>query len=67
MDEFSFIKRNENGKLEVKRNEWSMFRNGLLSMARNSRELEFIGQLVEDLQAEYEERLEEFEEIESED
>lgn len=64
MSELNFIKRNEIGKLEVKRNEWAMFRNGLLSMATNGRELEFIGQLVEDLQMEYEERLEEFEEIE---
>jgi len=63
MSEINFIKRNENGKLEVNRNEWSMFRNGLLSMASNERELEFIGQLVEDLQMEYEERLEEFEEL----
>ena len=64
MNEFNFIKRNETGKLEVNRNQWSMFRNGLLSMARNSSEMEFIGQLVEDLQSEYDERLEELEEIE---
>lgn len=63
MSGLSFIKRNDNGNLEVNRNEWSLFRNGLLSMARNERELEFIGQLIEDLQMEYEERLEEFEEL----
>jgi hypothetical protein len=66
VSEFNFIRRNENGKLEVKRQEWEMFRNGLISIARNTRELEFIGQLVEDLQNEYEERLEKFEELESE-
>lgn len=64
MNEFNFIKRNRTGQLEVNRNEWSMFRNGLLSMARNEKEMSFIGQLVEDLQTEYEERLEEFQEIE---
>lgn len=64
MSEFSFISRNENDKLELKRYEWATFRNGLLSMARDSRELEFIGQLIDDLQNEYEERLEEFEEQE---
>jgi hypothetical protein len=60
--EFNFIKRNENGNLEVKRSEWLFFRDSLLSMAKNQRELEFIGQLIEDLGAEYEEKIEEFEE-----
>ena len=61
--EFNFIKRNENGKLEVKRSEWLLFRDSLLSMAKSQRELEFIGQLIEDLEAEYEEKIEEFEEM----
>ncbi|MGD6876934.1 hypothetical protein [Bacillus infantis] len=63
MNELTFIRRTENGKLEIKNVEWSMFRNRFLSMAKNQRELEFIGQLVEDLQMEYEERLDEFEEM----
>lgn len=65
MPEFKFLSRDENGRLQINNIEWSIFRDIFLQGAKNQRELEFIGQLVEDLQYQYEERLEEFEEEES--
>lgn len=64
MNKHAFIGRDKDGRLEIRKNEWIIFRNSMLMLAKNKRELEFIGQLVEDLQAEYEEKLEEYEENE---
>lgn len=54
-----FITRNENGKLQQNLAYWDMFKDELFGLAKDERELEFIGQLVEDLQYVYEERLQE--------
>jgi hypothetical protein len=56
MSEIKFVKRNEEGVLLRDLGEWRNFTNALFSKAKSIRELEFIGQLVEDLQNEYEER-----------
>ncbi|WP_107950926.1 hypothetical protein [Lysinibacillus parviboronicapiens] len=56
-----FITRNEKGVLQQNLAYWDMFKEELFSLAKNENELEFIGQLVEDLQHEYEEKLEEME------
>lgn len=64
MSETNFIFRNEKGTLCQNLNEWRNFKLSLFSKAKSVQELEFIGQLVEDLQYEYEERLEELEEQE---
>lgn len=57
-----FITRNEKGVLQQNLAYWDMFKDELLSKANNLRELEFIGQLIEDLQYEYEDKMAEMEE-----
>lgn len=51
-----FITRNKEGVLVQNSLEWDIFVDNLLSMAKNERELNFIGQLVEDLQYKYDEK-----------
>ncbi|MBN6890104.1 hypothetical protein ACUXCC_005637 [Cytobacillus horneckiae] len=58
MSEIKFIERKD-GILFQNLGEWDNFKESLFSMAKSARQLEFIGQLVEDLQCEYEERYEE--------
>lgn len=58
MNEIKFIEM-KNGTLIQNLGEWDNFKNKLFSMAKTPRQLEFIGQLVEDLQCEYDERYEE--------
>lgn len=57
-----FITRNDNGVLQQNLAYWDMFKDELFSLAENESELEFIGQLIDDLQYSYEDKLEEFEE-----
>jgi hypothetical protein len=64
MDGLDFIERSRDGYLVVSRPKWSSFRDELLSIAKTKGELEFVGQLIDDLLMEYEERLEEFEDME---
>ena len=58
-----FITRNENGVLQQNLAYWEMFKDELFALANDVQELDFIGQLVEDLQQEYEDKLEEMEEV----
>lgn len=57
-----FITRNDNGVLQQNLAYWDVFKDELFSLAENESELEFIGQLIDDLQYSYEDKLEEFEE-----
>ena len=59
-----FITRNADGKLQQNLGEWDAFKEQLLGLAKNANELEFIGQLVEDLQFAYDEKMEQLEEDE---
>lgn len=56
-----FITRNENGVLQQNLAEWDEFKERLFSLAKNASEMEFLGQLVEDLQFEYDEKMDELE------
>ncbi len=59
--EIKFITRNENGVLQQNLAEWDEFKEKLFSLAKNASEMEFLGQLVEDLQFEYDEKMDELE------
>jgi hypothetical protein len=56
MPEIKFVERNQEGVLVQNLGEWDNFKISFFSKVKSIRELEFIGQLVEDLQYEYEER-----------
>lgn len=56
-----FISRDREGRLQIHNLAWESFKDGLLNEAKNIDELEFIGQLVEDLQHQYDERMDELE------
>ena len=57
-----FITRNTDGKLQQNLGEWDAFKEQLLNLPNTTQELQFLGQLIEDLLFTYEDKMEELRE-----